>query len=169
MSLIHFTTTRETRVRRVIAIPVTQSTLFTSSGASTRRIAFAAGTVAETINIQQRKRSAHPAKNPAVFPKIRETHANEVPALCSSLFRWINAQAIPNMISPDTRILAGEKTHAIPIIVNAVASIENAGAVPAIPIIRDSTVPREFLRSSVDIRKKYKKTTAKNAVDENLE
>jgi hypothetical protein len=71
--------------------------------------------------------------------------------------RWINAHAIPNIISPDTRILAGENTLAIPMIVNAVASMEKAGAVPAIPITRDSKVQREFLRSDEDIRKKIKK------------
>ena len=112
----------------------------------TRRIALAAGTVAETMKIQQRTRSAHPAKNPAVFPKIVVTQANDVPALGFNRFKWINAHAIPNMTTPDMRILAGEKTHAIPMIVKAVASIEKAGAVPAIPMMMDSSIPREFAR-----------------------
>lgn len=59
------------------------------------------------------------------------------------------------MMSHDTRILAGEKTHAIAMIVKAVASIEKAGAVPAIPMMRDSRVPREFaLRVFFCIEKK---------------
>jgi hypothetical protein len=61
------------------------------------------------------------------------------------------------MMSPDTRMLAGANTHTIAISVNAVASIENAGAVPAIPMMRDSRVPREFLRSSFDIEEKIRK------------
>lgn len=147
MSLIHFTTMIDITVNIIAATPVTQFTLFTRSGFRTSNIAFAAGIVAETMKTQHKKRRAHPEKNPVVLPNIFVTQANVVQALASSLFRWINAQAIPNIIIPQARILAGDKTPAIPIIVNAVASIEYAGAVPAIPIIRDSTVPRELALS----------------------
>lgn len=147
----------ETRVRMAIATQVTHATLFTSEGATTRRIALAAGTVAETMKIQQRTRSAHPAKNPAVFPKIVVTQVNDVPALGLSLLRWMKAQAIPNMMNPEMSMLAGEKTHAIPMMVNAVASIEKAGAVPAIPMMMDSIVPREFARSVCFCMKRKRK------------
>lgn len=63
-------TTAETIVSRSAATLVTQSTLFTNSGRNTSKMAFAAGIVAETMNIQQSMRSAQPAKNPVVFPKI---------------------------------------------------------------------------------------------------
>ena len=144
-------TMRETPVRSAIATHVTHPTSFTRSGARTRRIAFAAGTVADTMNIQQRIRSDHPAKNPAVLPNIRVTQVNDVPAFGSIRLRWINAQAIPNMMSPEMRILAGEYIPAIPMIVKAVASMENAGAVPAIPMMRDSIVPSAFFLSHVAI------------------
>lgn len=87
-------------------------------------MAFAAGTVADTIKIQQRIRSVHPAKNQTVFPNIFHTQAKEVPAFGSSLLSLINARAIQNIISPERRMLAGASIPVIPIIVKAVASIE---------------------------------------------
>ena len=70
MSLTHLRTTADTSVRSIDAVNVTHHTLFTRSGKNTNKTAFAAGMVAETMNIQQRMSSAQPVKNPAVFPKI---------------------------------------------------------------------------------------------------
>jgi len=75
----------------------------------------------------------------------------------------INAKAIPNITRPETRRLEREYTHATAIRAKVAASTEYAGAVPAIPIMSDSAVPRESLRSDGDINNKNmnKKTPPK--------
>jgi hypothetical protein len=113
-----------------------------------RSVALAAGTIAETMNIQQSTRSDHPAKKPAVLPKTILTHAYEVPAFGDILFKLIKESAIPNMMRPQTRILAGERRPAMAMMVEVVISMLYAGAVPAIPIIVDSTSPKEFFAKS---------------------
>ncbi len=124
------------------AIAVTQFTLFMRSGLSMRSVALAAGTIADTIKIQQSTKSAQPAKNPAVFPKIILTHEYEVPAFAEILLRLINANVIPNIIIPHTKIVAGESRPAVATSVEVVISILYAGAVPAIHMTMDSQIPR---------------------------
>lgn len=113
------------------------------------RVAFAAGTMAETMKIQHSTSSAQPAKNPAVFPNIILTHEYDVPALAEILLRWIKANVIPNIMSPHIRILAGANIPAAAMSVDVVISILYAGAVPAIPITIDSAIQRVQAASEV--------------------
>ena len=115
-----FTTTALMNVSQRAAIAVTQFTLFMSSGLNTRSVAFAAGTIAETMKIQHSTRSDHPAKNPVVFPNTILTQANDVPAFGATLFKLIKANAIPNIMSPHTRMLAGEKIPVVATMVEVV-------------------------------------------------
>jgi hypothetical protein len=73
------------------------------------------------------------------------THAYDVPAFDAIRLRLINANVIPNMIRPHTRMLAGERSPAVAMMVDVVISILYAGAVPAMPMIIDSTSPSELL------------------------
>jgi hypothetical protein len=121
-----------------------------SSGLKISNVAFAAGMTAETIKIQHSTRSAQPAKKPKVLPKIILTHAYDVPACGALLLRLINANAIPNIMRPHTRTLAGERRPAVAIIVEVVISMLYAGAVPAIPMTIESTRPRELDARDLD-------------------
>src|SRR5262245_34002346 len=116
-------TTALTNVSHRAATMVTQFTLFIRSGLRINRVALAAGIMADTINTQQSTSSAHPAKKPGMRPRTMDTHAYEVPALAMARFRWMKANVMPNIASPQTRMLAGASVPAVPISVEVVISM----------------------------------------------
>src|SRR5438105_1643589 len=128
-------------VSNTAAMLVMRSTLFTCDGANSSRNALAAGMVPDTMNRHDATSSAQPAKNPAVLPKIFPTHAKEAPAFGSILLRWMKAKVMPNMIRPQYSRLATESTPTAAMMVVAVTSTLNAGAVPAMPMMIDSQTP----------------------------
>ena len=58
-------------------------------------------------------------KKPGTRPKMELTQAYDVPALASTRLRWMNANAMPNMINPHTRTLAGANTPVVAMMVEA--------------------------------------------------
>lgn len=130
-------------VSQSAAIHVTHPTSFMSSGFSMRSVAFAAGTMAETMKMQQSTSRAQPAKNQRFFPKTMLTQAYEVPAFDEIRLRFMNAYVMPNMMIPHTRTFAGASIPTVAMSVEVVISMLYAGAVPAIPIIVDSPMVRE--------------------------
>lgn len=86
-------------------------------------VAFAAGIMADTMNTQHSTSSAQPAKKPSARPNTMLTHEYEVPALARARFMLMNAYAMPNMMSPHTRMLAGDCVPAVPMMVEVVISM----------------------------------------------
>src|SRR5689334_5860504 len=111
------TTTALTVVSHRAASSVTQWTLFMCCGAKMSSVALAAGIMAETMNTQHSTSNAQPAKKPSKRPNTMQTQEYDVPALASARLRWMNAKAMPNMMSPQVSTLAGDSTPAVATIV----------------------------------------------------
>src|SRR5579872_5386709 len=87
-------------ITQAAATIVTAVTLETHAGATSDKVAVAAGTVPETMDTACVINTDQPAKKPRTGPKARLTQAKDAPAFGSLLFKCRNARAVPNMMSP---------------------------------------------------------------------